>query len=79
MFFFQTHFRDCCLDNVRNIRGVIVRRLGPQAFDENEMRMFADLMETEALSGDPNASIGVVTSYAPKLKALGEQLLSKGH
>ncbi len=78
MGFFQTHFRNCCLDNVKNLRGVIVRRLGPEAFDEVEMRMFTDLMEVESFPGNQNASIAAVQNYAPKLQALGEGLLSKG-
>jgi hypothetical protein len=79
MGFFQTHFRNCCLDNVKNLRGVIARRLGPEAFDEVEMRMFTDLMEVESFPGNQNTSIATVLNYAPKLHALGEGLLSKTH
>jgi hypothetical protein len=77
MFSFQTHFRECCLDNVRNLRGVIVRRLGPQSFSEAEMRKFADLMETESFPGKQDASIASALDYAPELRALGEKLMGK--
>ena len=76
-FRFQSSFHECCLDQVKNLRGAMLRRLGPAAVDMEEMRTFQEFVATETFPGRPSASISVALWYMPQFRNLAKQLQEK--
>jgi hypothetical protein len=73
-FFFASEFRDCCLNQVQYLRAELIRRLGPPAYDSDEMRAFNDLAQ---VGEDPNSAMAVVSFYLPYFRRLAIRLKRK--
>lgn len=75
-FHFLVEYRDCCLNAVRDLRGVCIKRLGPP-IDSDESQAFRDLMDVMTGTSGNSGSIAVTLDYAPHLQQLGERLKEK--
>jgi hypothetical protein len=67
-FWFYGDFRTCCLDDVKNIRGAIINRIGPQSMNHNEMDAFIRAMSEQTSTNE----LSDVDRYVPELRTLGE-------
>ena len=70
LMFFQS-FQDCCRDNLKNIRGAIVNRMGSQVVNPTETRHFIAVMDNEE---SPTNELGAVEEYARDLRELGDKI-----
>jgi hypothetical protein len=77
-FRFFYDFKECCLNQVEYLRAEILKRLGPSAYDPDEMRAFNGLNRglTE-LERQPTGSISTVLNYAPHFRLLAFKLKRK--
>lgn len=64
-FFFYSDFKGCCLNQIVYLRAELIRRIGPSAIDQDEMRAFDGITDMK-----PNASISSVLDYIPRFRQL---------
>jgi hypothetical protein len=58
--------RPRCLDDVKNIRGAIINRIGPQSMNHNEMDAFIRAMSEQTSTNE----LSDVDRYVPELRTL---------
>jgi hypothetical protein len=76
-FFFMSTFRDCCLNQVQYLRSELMKRLGPSAYDTDEMRAFNGSNGFTEIENNPSASIATVLEYSPHFRRLAIKLKRK--
>jgi hypothetical protein len=76
-FFFYSQFRDCCLNQVEYLRAELMKRLGPSAYDTDEMNAFNGFNGLTEMEKNPGGSIATVLEYAPKFRRLVIRLKRK--
>lgn len=74
-FFFGRDFISCCLHQIEYLRAEILRRLGPSAYDAEEMRAFNGFNGLTSMETEPHSSVGPVIGYSPHLRKLGLKLM----
>jgi hypothetical protein len=76
---FNSRFKDCCTDRVKQLRKEVVNRLGPSYADEREQSSWDMLFMDDKFPPGPNQAprqidCMQVQDYAPHLRKLGRQL-----
>jgi hypothetical protein len=74
---FTQEFNDCCAQDVKDLRTEILRRLGPEGKDPDEILAWTALFPDLKYPGVPPPAIistGTVSRYAPFLRRLGIRL-----
>ena len=72
--FFSSDFGECCLNQVEYLRAEVLHRLGPSAYDEQEMDLFIRLTE---MKSQPLGSVALVGGYAPHFRRLAVKMKRK--
>jgi hypothetical protein len=78
-FSFFSDFKQCCLNQVEYLRAEMLRRLGPSAYDSDEMRSFNGFNGFTEMEKSPTASIATALDYAPHFRRLAIRLKRKAH
>jgi hypothetical protein len=76
-FFFYSDFKQCCLNQVEYLRTEMLRRLGPSAYDTDEMRTFNGDGGLTGMERHPDGALSVVQRYAPYFRSLSIKLKRK--
>jgi hypothetical protein len=77
---FFDNFKECCLNQVEYLRAEMLKRLGPSAYDPDEMRSFNGLnFGLTEMDKHPTASIATVLDYTPHFRRLAIKLKHKAN
>ena len=76
-FKFWSEFRECCLNQIVYLRAELIKRIGPTAIDQEEMRLFNGSNSLTNQKDPENTSISAVISYIPKFRRLAQKLKDK--
>jgi len=76
---FTNEFRECCAQDVKDLRTEILRRLGPPAKDPNEIALWTGLFPDTKLPNAPDIlpNLNVARFYSLYLRRLGLRLKRK--
>jgi hypothetical protein len=75
---FRSEFINCCLDEVKEVRTELVRRLGPAEANSEEKNLFQSIYrDSDIPKFARKPELGDVQRYAPHLLALGIKLKTK--